>query len=151
MQKTRTADPAVPFIGTWRLVSVESHIKSGEQVSVRNENPEGLLIYDACGNIAAQLMWHGRKPFVSGNQRGGTPEEIRKAFEGYSAYFGAYTVDPQAGTVTHRVRGSLLPNWIGESLVRYYKFDGVTLTLRTPPVQVGERQITYILLWRKEI
>lgn len=149
MQKNPTAEPAAPFIGTWRLVSAEFQ-KSGEIHFPLGEHPEGLLIYDNCGNVAVQLMELGRRPLASGDQRGGMPEEIREAFEGYVAYFGTFTVDPKAGTVIHQIRGSLLPNWIGGSQIRFYEVDDCTLTLRTPPIQSGGREITGILVWRKE-
>jgi hypothetical protein len=150
MQKNRTAESAAPFIGTWRLESIESQVKTGERTSVRNERPEGLLIYDACGNVAAQIMWPGRRLLASGNQRDGTTEEIREAFEGYSAYFGTFTVDSEAGSVTHNVRGSLMPNWIGGPLVRFYDFGDDTLTLRTAPDHIRGRELIYTLVWRKE-
>jgi len=150
MQKTRTAESAAPFIGTWRLESMETHVKKGEKTSVRKERLEGLIIYDTCGNMAAQIMWPGRRSLASGNQRAGTAEEVREAFEGYSAYFGTFTVDPEAGSVSHQVKGSLLPNWIGTPLVRFYKFENGTLTLRTPPAQISGREVTFVLVWRKE-
>jgi hypothetical protein len=148
-EKNPTVEPAEPFIGTWRLVSAEFQM-SGEKTFPLGEHPEGLLIYDDCGNVAVRLMQPGRRPLASGDQRGGTPEEIREAFEGYVAYFGAFTVDPGAGTVTHQLQGSLLPNWIGGSQIRFYKIEAGTLTLRTPPIQSGGREITGVLVWRKE-
>ncbi len=149
MQTSLTAKAAAPFIGTWRLVSAEFYVTGGETSFPLGEDPQGLLIYDACGNMAAQLMRPGRPPLASGDQRTGTTEEIREAFEGYVAYFGSFTVDPQAETVTHRVTASLLPNWIGEPQVRYYEISGDTLVLRTPPIQSGGREIVGSLVWTR--
>ena len=97
------------------------------------------------------LSWPGPAAgsLASGDLRGGTSEEIREAFEGYVAYFGSYTVDPEAGVVTHQVAESLLPNWIDGSQIRYYEIDEDTLTLRTPPIQSGGREIVGILIWSR--
>jgi hypothetical protein len=149
MSKETSAEPTELFIGTWRLVSSEFQ-QNGEKTFPLGERPEGLLMYDACGNVAAQLMRRGRRVLGSGNQLGGTPEEIREAFEGYVAYFGTFTVDPKAGRVTHQVQGSLLPNWIGGSQIRFYEIRDDILTLRTEPIQTGRGEITGVLVWRKE-
>ena len=149
MHANQTNDPAAPFIGAWRLVSSEFHMTGGEKAFPLGEHPQGLLIYDACGNVAAQLTRPDRRLLASGDQRDGTSEEIREAFEGYVAYFGSYTVDPEAGVVTHHVAGSLLPNWIGGSQTRFYEINEDTLTLRTPPIQSGGREIVGILIWSR--
>lgn len=149
MQKEPTARPDTPLIGTWRLISAKFE-SSGEKNYPLNEQPEGLLIYDSRGNVALQLMQADRRLFASGDQQSGTPEEIREALEGYVAYFGVFTVNPETGTVTHQVQGSLLPNWIGGSQIRFYKIDNDILTLQTPPIRGGGAEITGVLVWRKE-
>jgi Lipocalin-like domain len=62
--------------------------------------------------------------------QGATPtdEQLRDAADGYAAYFGTYTVDEKAKTVTHHREGSL--NLNDPTLVRRYEFrsDG-TLAL----------------------
>jgi hypothetical protein len=49
---------------------------------------------------------------------------------GYDAYFGRYTIDERAGTITHHVEGSLFPDDLGKDFVRGFTLDGDTLTLR---------------------
>ena len=39
-----------PFVGTWRLVSIEG----GNDPTSRGAKPTGIIMYDAHGNMAAQ-------------------------------------------------------------------------------------------------
>jgi hypothetical protein len=41
---------------------------------------------------------------------------------GMFTYFGRYTVDTVARRVSHQVEGAFLPDWIGVTLVREYRF-----------------------------
>ena len=75
------------------------------------DNPLGKVIFDNNGNFVAQLMKSDRKEFEADNQFGGTPEEIKEAFEGYTAYYGTYEVKDYK-TLVNKVEGSLYPNWI---------------------------------------
>jgi hypothetical protein len=60
-----------------------------------------------------------------------TPEEAQAALLDYIAYFGTYTVDERARTVTHRRQGSVQPGDVAD-LVRGYEFVGDRLILRPP-------------------
>jgi hypothetical protein len=60
-----------------------------------------------------------------------TPEEAWIALKDYIAYFGTYTVDEQAGTVTHHRLDSIQPG-DGGDLIRRYEFIGDRLVLRAP-------------------
>lgn len=89
----------------------------------------GLLIYDATGHMAAQLLPLDRPKFASGNRLQGTQEEIKAAFDGYFAYFGPYEVNEAEGVVIHHVKGSIFPNDVGRDNIRYYEFSGDRLIL----------------------
>lgn len=101
---------AKQFIGTWRLVSMESN---GQTDPDRGAHPTGLIYYDGTGHMAAQIMPGGPQP---------TPEEAKAALSGYIAYFGTYSVDERARTVSHHREGSLIPGTVGEDAVRRYEF-----------------------------
>lgn len=115
------ADPPIKdrFIGTWDLVSYQVRTSSGEIREPYGENPLGRISYDAGGHMSAQLMRRDRSNPAPG---GGTT--------GYSGYYGTYTIDEKAGTVTHHVQGAWLPGWVGSNQVRYYKLEGDRLTLQ---------------------
>ena len=58
-----------------------------------------------------------------------TGEEANAALDGHIAYFGTYSVDEKARTVTHHRHGSVQPGDKGD-LVRGYEFVGDRLILR---------------------
>ena len=138
------------FIGAWRLVSAEFRAENGELAdSPYGEEPQGVLIYDAHGTMAAQLAQKGRKPFAIADRMKGTPEEIKAAFETYQAYWGRFKVDERERVVTHYVTQALLPNWVGTEQRRQYKFQDGRLHLRTPPLAIGGKRLTGVLIWEK--
>jgi hypothetical protein len=98
-QDTSQAELRKPFIGTWRLVS----ITGGNNPAARG-NPTGLIIYDAHGNMAAQIQPDRKRPIYTGTP---TAEQLAERARGYTAYFGTYTIDEKAGIVTHHRQGQL--------------------------------------------
>ena len=124
--ETQTAKPksagASRFVGTWKLVAFEGRLAPKRDWA-------GLLIYDATGHMAAQLLPLDRPKFASGNRLQGTQEEIKAAFDGYVAYFGPYEVNEAEGVVIHHVIGSIFPNDVGRDNVRYYEFSSDRLIL----------------------
>jgi hypothetical protein len=119
----------------------------GQTVNPFTRNMVGVLNYDGEGNMCAQLMRPDRPAFAINDQMKGTPEEVKSAFEGYISYFGTYEVNKEKGTVTHHVKGSLFPNWLGSDQIRFFEFSGNRLALRAPPMQVGGITITSFLIW----
>jgi len=103
--QSAAGDDTKRFIGTWRIVS---------------DNSIGLMIYDAFGNMAAQVMPLRTRPKYAGTEP--TPDEAKSAITGYLAYFGTYTVDEREHTITHHRKGSINPGQIGEDAVRRYQF-----------------------------
>ena len=137
------------FIGTWRLISSEFRRSNGEVTYPMGINVAGMLMYDADGHMSAQIMRVDRNVFSMGDQFKGTPEEIKSAYEGYVAYFGAYEVNEEKSTITHHVEGSSFPNWVGTDQRRFFKFQGNRLTVSTPPTPFGGDQVTALLTWER--
>ena len=138
------------FVGVWRLVTSEFKQSGGSTGYPYGKDAIGVLIYDEHGHMSAQIMDPDRPIFASGDIRKGTADEIRAAFDGYMAYFGNYEVDEEEGTVTHRVRGSHFPNWVGQDQKRFFEFSGNRLTLKTPPIPAAGTMVTGILVWERE-
>jgi len=137
------------FVGTWKLVSFEMRRSDGQVVYPFTKNVVGVVSYDAKGNMSVQLMLPERPAFAINDQMRGTSEEIKAAFEGYVAYFGTYKIDEEKGTVTHHVKGSMFPNFVGLDMVRFFEFSGNRLTLRAPPIQAGGIAVTSLLIWER--
>jgi hypothetical protein len=105
------------FVGTYRLISSPGG----------GENPIGRIYYDRAGRMGALLHPAQRKPLPESP----TADDYRELVRGVQAYFGTYTVDESAGTVTHHIEGGLQPQEIGGERVRWYEFVGDRLHLKT--------------------
>jgi len=137
------------IIGVWVLISGEFCYSNGTASRPWGNKPVGQLIYTENGYMSVQIMNPDRPFFVSKDHYKGTGEEIRKAFEGYQAYFGTYSIDEKESSITHYVIGSVFPNLTGKPIKRFYELDGSTLTLKTPPMKMGGEIVTGILVWTK--
>jgi Lipocalin-like domain len=143
------ADSLPNLIGTWRLVSYETRTASAEARYPLGRHVVGQLFYDLAGNMSAHVMRVDRPAFASDDSESGTDAEVRAAFEGHVSYFGTYTIDPSARTVTHHLRGASYPNWVGHDQIRYYRMDGPHLVLSTPPIPYRGESLEYILTWER--
>jgi hypothetical protein len=136
-QSASQDDIAKKFIGTWRLVSIEVN---GQVDPNRGAHPTGLIYYDAAGYMAAQIMPDRPRLKYAGSQP--TPEEAKTAIIGYTAYFGTYSIDERARTVTHHRKGCIDQGAVGVDAVRRYEFaPGDRLILR--PVENPTRRLTW--------
>ena len=132
--------------GAWNLVSFEVRRSDGVIMYPFGRDADGTLIYEAGGYFSVQLLERERPKFASGDMQNGTVDEISSAYKGYIGYYGTYAVDEAEGIVTHLVRGSLFPNWVGEDQRRYFKLSGSQLTLRSPPTPFGGQKLTALLI-----
>ena len=105
----------------------------------------GRLRYDEKGYMSVQLM-ESNRPHLEDEESLG---DIKKAFEGFNAYFGTYFVDNSEGSITHHVEGSLYPNWTNIDLKRFFKFDDNKLELKTTPMQRNDTKIIWRLIWER--
>jgi hypothetical protein len=117
-------DAAKKLVGAWRYVG--TRIDGGNWD--RGANPKGMIYYGPHGEMAVQIA-----PDIKRTRAGAvmTPQEAFTAVKDYIAYFGSYTLDQYAGTVTHHRHDSLQPGDAGD-LVRRYELVGDRLVLRAP-------------------
>ncbi|MET0983949.1 MAG: lipocalin-like domain-containing protein [Steroidobacteraceae bacterium] len=97
---------AQALIGTWKLLAFEDRSDKGEPRYPYGVHPQGLLIYDATGHMAIQIMKVPHPKVASGDEEHVTAAEKAALFDAYTAYFGTYEVDVERGTVTHHVEGA---------------------------------------------
>ena len=130
------------FVGNWRLVSFVNIDDQG--VSTPNAFTGGRIMYDAAGQMAAQLT-HANRAALPAN-----PSDAQRAAAsaGYVAYYGAYQTDPATTKVTHRVEGSTNPNWPKTDLVRYFEFVDGGNTLKLSIWNAAGR-VTGTLTWAR--
>jgi hypothetical protein len=138
------------FIGTWRLLRTQFSKDDGTSVeSPYGSDPEGILMYDEQGNMAAQIARKDRRQFAVADRKGGDDWETRAAFETYQAYWGTYRIDEAESVITHTVTQALLPNWTGGEQRRHYRISDGELVLRTPPMRIGGELVSGELVWEK--
>jgi hypothetical protein len=116
-----------PFIGAWELVRWTSADASGATTFPFGENAQGQVSYTASGRMSAHLM---RPPADPADE---PPQHL--------SYWGTFTVDAGAATVTHHVIGADRPNWIGSEQVRRFRFEGDDMLV----LSLGRQDLT----WRR--
>ena len=147
---TATAQTPDVMVGTWRLVSFVSPDSTGQQRPVWGEHPTGLIVYTADGHVSAQL--YDPASSACRRDREGTPSApAQPGYSGLYTYFGTFSVDTKARTVSHHVEGAMAPDWIGRTLVRAYRFIGPDrLELRVITDAAGRtRDDGSILVWER--
>ena len=140
------------LVGSWVLVSREDRTADGTVVPELSlgSDPLGFLVYDRTGHVAVQLMRRVRSTVgVPSVQRGQPDPNNSGAADGYDAYFGTYTLDPKAHTVTHHMLGALIPGDVGKSLTRHVAVSERELRLWFDTVGSSGKPVTRTLVWRR--
>ena len=135
------------FHGTWELVEWSSRSPLGLTYPF-GKDAKGMISYDERGNMSVHLMRADRPTFKSDDLGIVQGPEIDSAFRSYVAYFGTYSVDHRAATVTHHLKGCTFPNWTGSGQVRHFTFENGLLILSTPPIVEDSVAKTHRLIWR---
>lgn len=141
-QGSSQADLRKPFIGTWRLVSIEG--SNTQSTANRGSKPTGIIMYDGHGLMNVQIMPDRPRPKYTGQP---TPEQALESIRGYTAYWGTYTIDEKAQTVTHHRQG-MLDGGVVDYVRKFELKDGgnrVTLT----PVSGGTTNPPIHLTWER--
>jgi hypothetical protein len=139
------------LIGAWRLVSIEG---TDATFHFAYDHPTGVIIYDRSGWMSVQIDIKGtRKPFANG-AAAGTDEEKVAAFDNYISYYGRYTLDLKAQTVTHHLEDSNEPNLRGVNNVRWFEFQDNDHLLLIPREdgkggKIDRDKATFKLLWER--
>ena len=113
-----TANLAAAILGIWKLKSRED-VDATEQIHIDpllGPEPLGILCFGP-GHFAAQFMKRDRSPQPNAS----SPVQVKNntvAVNGYDGYFGTYTVDESAGTLTTYLEGSISPDNVGKTYVR---------------------------------
>jgi hypothetical protein len=136
------------LVGRWRLVAWEITHGQDETLRPLGDDADGLLIYTAEGSMAVQITAAARRPLGSPDPLGGSEPERAAAYSTCLAYCGRYEVCGE--TVVHTVEVSLFPDWAGARQVRLFELAGDRLTLRTPPIDVGDGSVRAELRWVRD-
>lgn len=149
------APPAVPriheqMVGSWELKQRTVTRTGGEVVEdpILGAEPIGRLFYAADGHVSLQMMRQGRASAIT------TPADPAQAANarivtGYDSYFGTFTVDEAAGTVTHRIEGSLFPEDLGKDFTRRFRLDGNRFELSFTSKTADGSELTRTLVFER--
>ena len=124
------------FVGTWRLVSFVARGADGRETHTYGSDAHGLLMYDKDGRMSVHVARSDQGPVKSND-------------DGYLGYFGRYTVDERAGTVTHHIEGASYPNFVGTDQQRHFTLENTRLVLTTPPGLTAGSDVTYVVIWER--
>lgn len=136
-----------PFVGTWRLVSLELRRADGQVSYPFGQDAVGYIMYSQDGYMSVAFMSANRQKFAAGDILRGTVEEKVAAADTFVSYCGRYEI--QGDRVIHHIEVSFFPNWIGVNQERFYSLDGDTLSLFTPPLLLGGLQQVAYLVWQR--
>lgn len=115
-------DDRARLIGTWKL---ESYRLTGEEeLYPLGHAPQGIIFYDAAGNMACNLANPDPAGADGVTATGLDAFRARVAWGCFSGYFGRWEIDENARLVHHHVEAALMPQWAGTTVTRRYRFDG---------------------------
>jgi hypothetical protein len=115
------------LLGTWTLASNFTNREDGSKVDILGPNPTGMLMFDGGGHISVHEMRSDLPKFGS-NSREGTEAESKAIVRGSICYFGTYTVDEAAKTLTVHIDACSFPNWDGAEQKRSFTLSKDELT-----------------------
>ncbi len=137
-----TANLATAILGMWKLTSREDVDAEGKIHTdpFLGKDPAGILCF-AAGHFSAQFMKRDR----SGQEN--MPERARAenntaGVNGYDAYFGTYSTDESAGTLTTHLEGSISHANIGSTYVRDVRVAGNELIVQLHTTAVDGTAVT---------
>ena len=137
------------IVGAWRLLSYVLTKDDGETIPLWGERADGMIIYLDNGYMSVHVCDRDRPTFAEDDFLCGRHDEIKKAFEGYTGYFGTYEYYPEKNLVLHHVAESLYPNWSGLTHSRFIERNGDTLVIKTPPVRDNNHACVMALQWQR--
>lgn len=132
--------------GRWEILRWEQVYDDGRIVHPMGLELEGFIEYGPHGMFCA-IGKKNRAPFTTGGQWNAEDAEKAAAYGSYLTYAGDYEVADKV--VTHKVRMSLFPNWVGGVQRRIAEFDGKELAL-TARLEDGTPEArTARLVWKR--
>jgi hypothetical protein len=114
------------LVGRWRLLSYTAHPDRGAEVYPLGPEARGALDYSPGGNVSVHIMGAG-----------------------YFAYYGYYTVDERAATVTHHLELCSDRTLAGASNLRHIALEGARLVL-SGSMSLDGKPHTIRVVWERQ-
>ena len=103
------------LVGTWLLDSVYEQSQDGKKNDPWGPNVKGMVMFDGTGRFSLQIIAADRSKTASNNPRNPVGQAV--------AYFGTYTVDEAAKTVTYHIERATFPPWDGIDRTAHIAID----------------------------
>lgn len=132
--------------GRWEIQRWEQIYDDGRIMYPMGQEIEGFIEYGPHGMFCALGSKH-RAHFKSGGQWSANDAEKAAAYSTYLSYAGDYEVN--GNTVTHKVRFSLFPNWVGSVQRRVAELNGDVLSLTARLEEGTSEARTARLVWKR--
>ena len=136
-----------PHLGTWMIQSyTRENVATGEKTGQFGVHPSGYLMYGQDGRMSSLFVREGRRAPAS---MIATEAERVDLYGGMIAYGGTYAID--GDLVRHHIDTSWNQAWTGTVLVRRFKVESDTLSIRTlpSPNPVDGVESSSVLIWRR--
>jgi len=133
------------LVGVWRLIASYVVVEgTGERTELLGHEPYAYAIFEPGGRMMVMGQAKNRPP-------GTSTAAMAELFQSIVAYSGRWTIDSEKFATEVDIAAD--PGWVGTTQVRYYTFDGQTLSLRTAPLELpthlGRKAVVYAD-WEKE-
>ena len=152
------------FIGVWELDEWVVEKPNGDKTFPFSGNVDGFLIYHSEGWMSATLMQKNRIDVSNDRSKIAKISHLLKnddevslesdllnttknyflAANGYVSYTGEFNADDV--NVYHNIRTSLLPQWVGTTLIRKHEF---TLENKSLTLSAESNGFNDFLVWKK--
>lgn len=137
------------LIGSWSLEAVDNINPDGSRIALYGPMPQGLLVFDATGHYALQIMRRQRPHFTANDRLKGTDAEVRAMAEGVNTHFGRYSVDPDGKVIHTEIEHASFPNWEGQRRDIRFVLAGDRLTYQVAAPTTGGPGVTGEVVWRR--
>ena len=133
------------LVGVWRLIASYVVVEgTGERTELLGHEPYAYAIFAPGGRMMVIGHAKNRTP-------GTSTAAIAELFRSLVAYSGKWSIDSEKFATEVDIAAD--PTWVGTTQVRYYTFDGQTLSLRTAPLELPAhpgRKVVVYADWEKE-
>ena len=133
------------LVGVWRLIASYVVVEgTGERTELLGHEPYAYAIFEPGGRMMVIGHAKNRTP-------GTSTAAIAELFRSLVAYSGKWSIDSEKFATEVDIAAD--PTWVGTTQVRYYTFDGQTLSLRTAPLELPAhpgRKVVVYADWEKE-
>ena len=132
------------LVGGWELDLWTTFHADGSETYPFGKDAIGLIMYSADGHMSCHLSVANRPLLDAPTIYAVSDADLGQSVRAYSGYFGTYSIDAEAGVVTHHVEGAWYPNFATVDQPRRYSFQGDLLFLEA---EVGDDLVR--IAWRR--